>query len=68
MSSKITWFVFPKDSHTNKVISDFIGSGSSEEESLEILCEDGELRGMWRISSENIRRLWNSKNDLGLKF
>jgi len=67
MSSNVTWFAFPKDAHTNKVISNFIGLGT-EEDASQFLCEDGEERGMWRTNWQNIKRLWDSRKDLSLKM
>ena len=70
MSATITWFVFAKDSYTDRAISDFIEAGTFgfESETTRVLCEDGESRGMWRMSWQKVKQLWDSRTDLGLKL
>ncbi len=59
------WFLEPKDSHTNKVISSNIG----EENVLEnIVCADGQKHNLWRCLSGMRDMLWFSRGDLNIRF
>ena len=58
------WYVYPRDEHTNKVLSmntgfEFIG---------EAVCKDKSTRQLWQGSSEAIDGLKLSKRSLGLNF
>ena len=59
------WFLEPKDSHTNEVISKNVG----EENILrDAICADGQRRNLWRCSSGLFFMLWRSRSNLKIRF
>ena len=68
MTTSYTWYAYPQNSYTNKVIAQLIGQETSTEESSKVMCADGEERDLWRIARANLQRLWDSRNDLKLTF
>ena len=59
------WFLEPKDSYTNEVILKNI---DDENASLDVVCEDGERRNLWRCPSGKVFMLWRSRSDLQIRF
>ena len=59
------WFLEPRDSHTNEVISRNVGAANFCDE---LLCRDGQRRNLWRCLSGLVFMLWASRHDLGIKF
>jgi hypothetical protein len=63
-----TWFVCPKNAHTNEVVARMHQGGDNrfEEDILVgVECADGIKRNLWRIASfDDAYFLWRSRNEL----
>lgn len=59
------WFLEPRDSHTNEVISKNVG----EENILQnVVCADGQKHNLWRCPSGMVTMLWRSRGNLKIRF
>jgi len=59
------WFLEPRDSHTNEVLSRNL---SAEDFSEAMLCSDGKTRPLWRCPSGLVFFLWRSRQNLKIRF
>lgn len=64
---RFTWYLEPKDSHTNKVVSESPGI-SEENFHKEIMCADGNPHNLCECPVELMYSLVRSASQLNLKF
>lgn len=68
MKKQHTWYIEPKNAHTNEVIARMHQSGDNrfEEDTLtDVLCSDDAHHNLWRIASfDQALFLWKSRYDL----
>ncbi|MFH1192716.1 MAG: hypothetical protein V1656_00115 [Candidatus Jorgensenbacteria bacterium] len=55
---KTTWYVYPKDSHTQAVVA--MQLKPDEDFLLDCKCEDGERRDLWKTDYALVEKLKNS--------
>ena len=59
------WFLEPKDSYTNEVISKNV---DEENTLINVVCADGQKHNLWQCSSGMRDMLWFSRSNLNIKF
>ncbi len=68
-SKKTTWWIFPKDAHTNETIATALSGMNREFASENKLCADGKKRDLWRVPEYSfVSKMLKSKKDLKLDF
>ena len=62
------WFIEPKDSHTNEVISRELTSEGYESETRDLYCNDDKQHNVYRVSYDFLVYVIASKDHLHLRF
>lgn len=52
-----TWYIYPKDDHTNEILSQNL---PEENFTKSVLCSDGERRPLWRCEHRFVERIKGS--------
>lgn len=69
MTTSTTWWVFPKDAHTNEVIASALSGFNREFASENKMCADKQRRDLWRVPEYSfVSRLLKSKKSHNLDF
>lgn len=63
-----TWYVYPLDSLTNRIIGQGLEEDVDEALSPDTLCSDDIRRNLWKMDREKIAELNRNKAQLGLRF
>jgi hypothetical protein len=65
-----TWFVEPLDGHTNEVIAkEAAARGVADEDFMcNILCSDNKRRDLWRLPTDLVKYLWESRETHHLRI
>ncbi len=66
---KTVWFLHPRDSYTNEVLSEALQGLHSQEKFSNQECQDGEKRNLIEVPDYSfVARCWRSKTSLRISF